>query len=99
MPGQSPALLTLDSGAILCAYRQRTGEALGLGCAVSRDAGASWQVLDSLYAGDSGDCAYPSLVRLPGGTVYCVFYTSPRKTADGPDSEIRGLIIADRTAT
>jgi hypothetical protein len=99
MPGQSPALLMLDSGAILCAYRQRTGEALGLGCAVSRDAGASWQVLDSLYAGDSGDCAYPSLVRLPGGTVYCVFYTSPQQTADGPNSEIRGLILVDRSAT
>ena len=99
MPGQSPALLTLESGAILCAYRERTGETLGLGCALSRDDGATWQVLDSLYAGDSGDCAYPSMVKLPDGTVYCVFYTSPQQTADGPNTEIRGLIMADRTAT
>ena len=99
MPGQSPALLALESGAILCAYRVRTEEAFGLGCAVSRDGGATWQVLGSLYAGDSGDCAYPSMVTLPDGTVYCAFYTSPRPTAGGPDSEIRGLILADPTAT
>ncbi|MDE0222719.1 MAG: sialidase family protein [Spirochaetaceae bacterium] len=99
MPGQSPALLALESGAILCAYRVRTEEAFGLGCAVSRDAGATWQVQGSLYAGDSGDCAYPSMVTLPDGAVYCAFYTSPRPTADGPDSEIRGLILADPTAT
>ena len=99
MPGQSPALLALGSGAILCAYRERTEEALGLGCAVSRDDGATWQVLGSLYAGASADCAYPSLVKLPDGNVYCVFYTSPRQTADGPNSEIRGLVMADRTAT
>ena len=99
MPGQSPALLALESGAILCAYRERTAEAFGLGCAVSRDDGATWQVLGSLYAGDSADCAYPSLVRLPDGNVHCVFYTSPQQTADGPNSEIRSLIMADRTAT
>ena len=98
LPGQSPALLALESGAVLCAYRERTEQAHGLGCAVSRDGGATWQVLGSLYAGAGADCAYPSLVKLPGGNVYCVFYTSPRQTADGPNSEIRGLVMADRTA-
>ena len=98
MPGQSPALLALESGAILCAYRERTEGGFGLGCAVSGDDGATWQILDSLYAAGSADCAYPSLVQLPGGMVYCVFYTSPQPTADGPNSEIRGLVMADRTA-
>ena len=32
MPGQSPALLRLESGAILCAYRDRTEGAPGLSC-------------------------------------------------------------------
>ena len=95
MPGQSPALLALESGPILCAYRERTAASFGVGCAVSRDGGATWQVLGSLYAGASADCAYPSLVQLPGGKVYCVFYTSPQPTADGPNSEIRGLLLAD----
>ena len=98
MPGQSPALLALESGAVLCAYRERTAAAFGLGCAVSGDDGATWQVLGSLYAADSADCAYPSLVQLPGGKLYCVFYTSPQPTADGPNTEIRGLVIADPTA-
>ena len=96
MPGQSPALLALESGAILCAYRERTADAFGLGCAVSRDGGATWQILGSLYAGASADCAYPSLVQLPGRKVCCVFYTSPQQTADGPNTEIRGLVIQSR---
>ena len=93
MPGQSPALLALDSGAILCAYRDRSDGAPGLSCAVSRDDGATWHVLGSLYAGASSDCAYPSMVKLADGSIFCAFYTSPRQTPDGLDSEIRGLIL------
>lgn len=98
MPGQSPALLSLASGAILCAYRDVRPDALGMSCAVSEDLGCTWRVLGHLYRGANRDCAYPSLVHLPDDRIFCAFYTAAQPDAMTGACEIHGLLLRDRSA-
>lgn len=95
MPGQCPSLLRLNSGDLLCAYRETTEGQPGMSCAVSRDDGSTWDALGSLYHGSNWDCAYPSLVRSTGTQIFCAFYTSAEQVGDGLDCEIRGLLLED----
>ena len=98
LPGQSPALIYLASGDILCAYRDVRPDQLGMSCAVSSDFGQTWVPLGHLYRGANRDCAYPSMVHLPGGRIYCTFYTAAEPEAMTGSCEIHGLILRDRTA-
>ena len=96
LPGQCPCLFTLASGALLCAYRDMQEGQPGLGCAVSDDLGETWRPLGALYAGANRDCAYPSIVRLADGRLFCAYYTAPEPAFTGP-CDIRGLTLRDRT--
>ncbi len=91
--GHAPALLRLRSGAILCAYRDREPDRPGVSYAVSEDEGASWHYRGRLYRARHWNCGYPSLARLRGGEILCVYYTSYGKAG----SEIRGLLLSDNT--
>jgi hypothetical protein len=97
LPGQCPALIYLESGDILCAYRDLRPDYVGVSCALSRDAGSTWAPLGSLYVGDNTDCAYPSLVRLENGELYCVFYTAAHPAPVYGTCEIHGLVLKDRS--
>jgi hypothetical protein len=96
LPGQCPCLFMLASGAVLCAYRDMREGQPGLSCAVSEDLGATWALLGSLYAGANRDCAYPSIVRLLDGRLFCAYYEAPEPAYTGP-CDIRGLTLRDRT--
>lgn len=96
IPGNCPSLLRLNSGAILCGFRDRRAESPGMGFGVSYDEGASWQSYGNLYEAPNWDCAYPSLVRLPNGNIFCSFYTSAVPDIYGP-CEIHGYILRDKT--
>jgi sialidase-1 len=74
--GHSPYLLRHSSGIILLAHRL-PATALHW----SADDGATWQGPVQI---DSVGGAYPSMVELPGGQVYCVYYE------EGQGSSIRG---------
>lgn len=96
LPGNCPSLLMLNSGAILCAYRNRTVGSEGLGVGVSYDDGATWTHLRNLYDASNLDCAYPSLVRLPNGDIFCSYYTAAEPAFTGW-CEIHGLFLRDLT--
>jgi len=68
----------------------------GLACAVSEDLGETWQPLGALDAGANRDCAYPSVVRLADGRLFCAYYAAPEPAFSGP-CDIRGLPLRDRT--
>ncbi len=74
--GHSPYFLRHSSGVILLAHRL-PGTALHW-LAPGDDRWQGPVAIDTVIG------AYPSLVELPGGTVYCVYYT------EGPGSSIRG---------
>ncbi|MBA3274523.1 MAG: exo-alpha-sialidase [Chloroflexia bacterium] len=96
LPGQCPALITLASGDLLCAYRDMRPDQAGMSCAVSADSGQTWTTLGHLYRGANYDCAYPSLVRLPDGNLYCAFYTAAIPAYTGP-CEVHGLLLRDHS--
>ena len=98
LPGQCPALIYLASGAILCAYRDMRREQPGMSCAVSPDLGETWTPLGYLYEGSNWDCAYPSMVHLLGGLIYCAFYTAAEPEASTGSCEIHGLVMRDKSA-
>ena len=61
------------------------------GCALSAstDDGLTWEHLADLYIGANLDCSYPSMVLLPDGRIFCVYYTS----FAGGNSDIEGVIF------
>lgn len=97
LPGQCPALVNLESGTILCAFRDRRPDHMGVGCAVSRDSGESWEDLRNLYRGGNWDCGYPSMVLLENGEIYCAFYTAAYPEAVYGTCEIHGLLLKDNS--
>jgi hypothetical protein len=97
MPGQCPCVIELASGALLCAYRDMRPEQPGMSCAISEDMGESWQPLGYLYQGANFDCAYPTMVKLADGHIYCAYYTSAMPDAIIGTCDIRGLILRDHT--
>lgn len=98
LPGNCPSLIQLYSGAILCGYRNRIEGAEGLGFGVSDDDGATWTHLRNLYDGGHVDCAYPSLVRLRNGDIFCACYTAAQPAWTGW-CEIHGLLLRDLTCS
>ncbi|KPL12216.1 hypothetical protein AMJ85_01615 [candidate division BRC1 bacterium SM23_51] len=80
-----------------CVYFLRTSKGIllmghrlpGTSLHYSLDDGKSWSENVQL---DRAGGAYPSMVELPNGTIYCVYYE------EGPRSDIRGIrFSADRT--
>jgi hypothetical protein len=87
--GQAPALLLLDSGVLLCVYRDRDPGRAGVTYATSSNDGESWQIGGTLYVGNHWNCGYPSLAPLPNGEVFCAYYTSYGERG----SEVLGVFL------
>jgi hypothetical protein len=88
--GANVKLHRLRSGAILMLYRSERPGAPGVLCALSDDAGATWQGCGSLYAPDPSTphrpgslCGYPDLIALDGDHLAAVLHTYP-----GPDGNV-----------
>jgi hypothetical protein len=87
--GQTPYMIALDSGAVLCAYRDRDPLQLGVSASVTHDGGETWRYAGRLYEGADWNCGYPGLVTLADGQLFCVYYTCYQQG----NSELHGLII------
>jgi hypothetical protein len=92
LPGQSPAITLLPSGAVLCLYRDITEGQLGVGAGISRDLGQTWEAVGHLYRGPNKDCAYPSPVVLADGTIFTPYYTSAEPRRATGSCEIHGVL-------
>ena len=87
--GETPRLFRLRADTLLCAYRDRDPARLGISYSVSKDDGETWQFGGQLYQARDWNCGYPDLVRLPGGEIFCVFYTE----YNAGDCQVRGLFL------
>ena len=87
--GQTPYMIELDGGSVLCAYRDRDPLQLGISASVTRDGGMSWQYAGRLYEGTDWNCGYPGLVQLADGYFFCVYYTCYKQV----NCEVHGLIL------
>jgi len=86
--GQTPFLIEVDGGDILCAYRDRDPDRLGVSVSITRDDGDTWEFAGQLYEGTDWNCGYPGLVTLPGGDLFCAYYSC----YDGRgNSEVQGV--------
>ncbi len=89
--GQTPYLIELRSGVIMCAYRDRDPVHPGVSASITRDGGVTWKYAGRLYEGTDWNCGYPAVVRLVNGGLFCVYYTC----YESGNSEIRGLFIRE----
>ena len=70
--GDAPCLLRTSAGILLCAHRHP-----GTSLHYSLDDGATWKGPITI---DAGKGAYPSMVELPDGTIFCAYYDGTRKS-------------------
>ncbi len=90
--GQTPFLVELPSGAVMCAYRDRDPDRLGVSASITRDGGATWEFAAQLYRGTDWNCGYPGLVTLPSGEILCVYYSCYDSAGN---SEVHGLFLRE----
>lgn len=89
--GQTPFLFQLDSGAIACFYRDRDPQLPGVSVSVTTDGGNEWTYAAQVYRGTDWNCGYPSVVRLPDGRLFCVYYSC----YEGFNSEVHGVYLSE----
>ena len=87
--GQTPFLLELGPGRVLCAYRDMTPGRFGVSASVTADNGRSWEFAGRIYEGPDWNCGYPGVVPLPDGKLFCVYYT----WYDEGSSEVHGAFF------
>jgi hypothetical protein len=90
--GQTPFLVELPSGAILCAYRDRDPQRPGVSASITHDGGTTWEFAGQLYEGTVWNCGYPGLVTMPSGELFCVYYSC---YDDDGNSEVRGVFLRE----
>ena len=90
--GQTPFLMELRSGAVMCVYRDRDPVRPGVSASVTHDNGVSWEYAARLYEASDWNCGYPGVVRLPGGRLLCVYYTS----YEAGNCEVHGMFLRER---
>lgn len=96
--GHCPSLFHLNAG-IACVYRDMEYNRPGISYSVTYDNGQTWQYggqlykSPSAYTGWASACGYPSLLRLRGGKIFCLFHTD----AVDNNSEIRGVYLKDNS--
>jgi hypothetical protein len=90
--GQTPFLIGLPSGAIMCAYRDRDPDRPGVSASITHDAGTIWEFAGQLYKGTDWNCGYPGLVTLPSGDIFCVYYSCYDSAGN---SEVHGLSLRE----
>ena len=89
--GQTPFLFHLRSSEIACFYRDRDPKRPGVSVSVTTDGSETWKYAAQVYQGTDWNCGYPSVVRLPDGRLFCVYYSC----YEGFNSEIHGVYLSE----
>ena len=87
--GQTPFLFELESGAVMCVYRDMNPGRFGVSASVTHDDGETWGYAGRIYEGTDWNCGYPCVVRLPDGQLFCVYYTCYERG----NSEVHGAFL------
>jgi predicted neuraminidase len=69
----------------------RPGE-LGVTAHFTRDEGRTWQNAGRLHAANAFRCGSPTVVRLPDGDLFCVYFTA----VDGGRSDVVGVTFREQ---
>jgi len=89
--GQTPALIKLDSGALLCAYRNMDSSNKGVSCSLSFDNGDTWEDEFVIYNSADFNCGYPALTLKDDNEILCVYYTHYDKFGN---CDINGAVLS-----
>ena len=89
--GQTPALIKLDSGTLLCVYRNMDPDNKGVSCSLSCDNGKTWEDEFMVYNSTDFNCGYPALALKDNNEILCVYYTQYDKFGN---CEINGAVLS-----
>jgi hypothetical protein len=99
--GANIKLTLLNSGAILCSYRDEGEERAGVSCSLSEDAGKSWRFVGQLSTSPTtvsripgSQCGYPDIVQMGPDTMGCVLHPYPNNEGR---IHLHWLELRDRT--
>ena len=84
--GSNIKLLKLNSGDIICAYRDENPDNLGVSISISRDCGYKWEYLGQIYSASKDSlhipglkCGYPDMLYINNVDIIGVLHTYPNK--------------------
>ncbi|MBN18215.1 MAG: hypothetical protein CL758_01840 [Chloroflexi bacterium] len=84
--GSNIKLFKLNSGVIICLYRDENPNNLGVSISITRDAGYKWEYLGQVYSAASDSlhlpglkCGYPDMVYINDVDIFGVLHTYPDK--------------------
>jgi hypothetical protein len=77
---------------IACIHRDMRPGELGVTVHVTRDTGRTWQYAGRLHAADAFRCGSPTVVRLPDGDLFCVYFTA----VDHGRGDVVGLTLREQ---
>ena len=89
--GQTPTLIKLDSGILLCAYRNMDPNNKGVSCSLSYDNGKAWEDEFVIYKSTDFNCGYPALALKDDNEILCVYYTEYDKFGN---CDVNGAILS-----
>ena len=89
--GQTPALIKLNSGTLLCAYRNMDPDNKGVSCSLSFNNGVTWEDEFAIYDSTDFNCGYPALALKDNNEILCVYYTQYDKFGN---CEINGAVLS-----
>ena len=89
--GQTPALIKLNSGTLLCAYRNMDPDNKGVSCSLSFNNGVTWEDEFAIYHSTDFNCGYPALALKDNNEILCVYYTQYDKFGN---CEINGAVLS-----
>ena len=89
--GQTPALIKLNSGILLCAYRNMDPENKGVSCSLSYDNGKTWEGEFLIYRSTDFNCGYPALALKDDNEILCVYYTQYDKFGN---CDVNGAVLS-----
>ena len=89
--GQTPALIKLNSGILLCAYRNMDPENKGVSCSLSYDNGTTWEGEFLIYSSTDFNCGYPALALKDDNEILCVYYTQYDKFGN---CDVNGAVLS-----
>lgn len=86
-------LLRLRDGSIISAHRDREPDRPGVAIYHTTNNAESWRYAGQIYEGTHWYCGYVNFATMPGGTLFCSYFTS---LEDG-NSEVQGAFLRDLT--
>lgn len=89
--GQTPALIKLNSGALLCAYRNMDPDNKGVSCSLSLDNANTWDHEFAIYSSTDFNCGYPALALKDNNEILCVYYTQYDKFGN---CDVNGAVVS-----